>query len=532
MHVQVEDRQSASTAQTTTIRRWLVAAAVLLVAIVILAIVFYLKWPFTRNAIVQDLQQEAGSQVNVGSFRETFFPHPGAIAKQVTFSRDGHAVITIESLTLVGSYPGLLTHHLSTVRADGMNVLVAPQGAAGSANSGPLKLGSLTSGCTIGNLIADGAEVDVQRGAGEQPFAFHIQKLTLRDLKDNQPLSFQASVQLPIPPAQVDVAGKFGPWQSGKEGQTALSGTYSVPRMNLGAFSGIDGTLTSSGNFNGVLQHIQVQGTTDTPQFMLTQAKHAVDLATAFHAIVNGLNGDVALQSVAAHFGKTTVAATGSIEGQSQDPGAGKTVSLDIYSGQARIQDLLWLFVSDNPPAMAGSIKFRAKVTLPPENRPFLERVQLQGDFGISAADYPHQDTQKDIDVLSARARGKAGKVERIDDKIGNDSFDPGHVLSNVQGHVTLRNAVARLTNIYFEVPGASARVSGTYNLNSEKVDLQGKMHLDTQLSKATTGIKSFLLKVAQPFIKSKKSKGSLVDLKIGGTYENPSYSVMPVAKQ
>jgi hypothetical protein len=174
----------------------------------------------------------------------------------------------------------------------------------------------------------------------------------------------------------------------------------------------------------------------------------------------------------------------------------------------------------------------RAKVTLPPGDRSFIDKLRLQGDFGITQAAYPHADTQKDIDVLSARARGKADKVEDIDDKLGNNSYDPGRVLSNVKGHVMLRDGVARLTNIAFDVPGASALVSGTYNLNSEKIDLHGAMHLDTQLPKATTGVKSFLLKVVQPFIKSRKHEGSVVNLTIGGTYEHPTYTATPVAKK
>ena len=55
----------------------------------------------------------------------------------------------------------------------------------------------------------------------------------------------------------------------------------------------------------------------------------------------------------------------------------------------------------------------------------------------------------------------------------------PGRVLSNVKGHVVLRDAIAHLTNVSFDVPGASAVVSGTYNLKSQKVDLQGPVRLD-----------------------------------------------------
>lgn len=171
-------------------------------------------------------------------------------------------------------------------------------------------------------------------------------------------------------------------------------------------------------------------------------------------------------------------------------------------------------------------------MTVPPEDRSFIHKVRLQGNFGIADGSYTSPETQKNIDVLSARARGKADQVENKDNKLGNDNYDPGRVVSNVKGHVELRNSVAHLTDISFDVPGASALVNGTYNVNTERIDCKGQMRLDTELSKATTGVKSFLLKVVQPLTASRKHKGSIVSLAIGGTYHNPTYTVLPIAKK
>ena len=181
---------------------------------------------------------------------------------------------------------------------------------------------------------------------------------------------------------------------------------------------------------------------------------------------------------------------------------------------------------------MLGAVVFRAKVILPPDDRAFLDKVQLHGDFGIAGGQYTNRETQKDVDVLSARSRGKADQVEDVDDKRGNDSYDPGRVVSNVKGQVAVHNGVAHLSNVTFDVPGASAQVNGTYNLKSEQLNFDGQMHMDTKLSKATTGVKSFLLKVIQPLTASKKGKGSDVTLKIGGTYHNPTYTALPEAKK
>ncbi len=211
-----------------------------------------------------------------------------------------------------------------------------------------------------------------------------------------------------------------------------------------------------------------------------------------------------------------------------QEGKKGKTAIFNLSSSKARVQDLLWMFISESQPPMTGPITFRAKATLPPGKAPFLNKLQLVGDFGISDAQYPNQATQKNVDVSSARARGQADKVEDTNEKLGNDSYDPGRVLSNLKGHVVATNAVANLSNLTFDVPGASAKVNGTFKLKTQQVDLQGFMHLETELSKATTGVKSFLLKMMQPFMKKGQRGESVIAIKIGGTYQNPTYAIVP----
>jgi hypothetical protein len=52
----------------------------------------------------------------------------------------------------------------------------------------------------------------------------------------------------------------------------------------LSEFRGISGILSSEGAYSGVLDAIQVQGTTDTPEFKLDICGKAVHLVTQFHA--------------------------------------------------------------------------------------------------------------------------------------------------------------------------------------------------------------------------------------------------------
>lgn len=535
-HVPVEEQQSVAPALKPAGNRriviWIVAVIVLLSGLAIGYVVMDREWPFTRSSIIQALQEQSGGNVQVQSFRQMYLPVPGCVAEGVTFRRGNNndqPFLTIQTLTIRTNYPGLLAHHISTIRADGLHVTVEPKPSSSDETSAPFNVGSFSSGLTIGQITADDAAIEFAPTTDrKQPLIFRTPKLILHDLGAGKPLSFRATVQIPQPPAEVDVEGKFGAWQPGHGGETALSGSYDLKSLDLGTFSGIGGILTSKGDFNGTLQHVNVQGRVDTPKFTVSTSGHRIHLVAAYSAIVNGMNGDVDLSSAQVKFGRTSVNASGSVRGKKGQKG--KTAAFELSSNKARVQDLLWMFISESTPPMTGPITFRAKATLPPGKRPFLDKLTLQGDFGISDARYPHPDTQKNVDVLSARARGQADKVEDTNEKLGNDSYDPGRVLSDLKGHVVTTNAVAKLSNLTFDVPGASAKLNGTFKLKTQEVNLQGYMHLESELSKATTGVKSVLLKVMQPFMKKGKRHESVIAIKIGGTYQNPTYAVVPRA--
>ena len=219
----------------------LVVLMLVAAALGILALTAARHWPFTRDAVVRSLQEQSGGRVQLGGFRQTFFPHPGCVADGVTFRHDGNQAsppfITIRRLTIVGSYPGLLTHRIQQVRAEGMRVVVPH--AAGAEASAPPGI-SRPSGIAIGEIIADGAQVEITAAKpGQEPLVFPIQKLSLHSIYDGHPLSFQAELRIPEPPGDVSVKGQFGPWKSGDGGHTLLSGSYTLEHADLGVFSGI-----------------------------------------------------------------------------------------------------------------------------------------------------------------------------------------------------------------------------------------------------------------------------------------------------
>jgi hypothetical protein len=357
----------------------LIVRAALAMVVIFLAAVVVLawRWPFSRTAVLQELEAASLSRVDAGTFHATYFPHPGCTLEHVTFQHNpklgSPPLITIERLGIEGSFSGLFTKHVKRVRAQGMRVLTPPQGSSEHFQA-PER-----SPFVIDDLVADGAVLEVaSREAEKQPLKFSFHNFALRNVGTSGPASFQATLSSPEPPGEITTSGKFGPWNEDDVGKTAVSGEYVFQQADLGVFRGIAGLLSSSGKFSGVLDRIEVQGITDTPHFTVISSSHLVQLRTQFHAVVNGENGDTFLEKVAATFLKTTVWSEGSVAGTSGQPG--KTASVELAANDGRIQDILLLFTRSPRAPMSGTVSFHANVAIPPGKRPFLEKVVLQGD--------------------------------------------------------------------------------------------------------------------------------------------------------
>jgi hypothetical protein len=490
-----------------------VLAGLILAAIVVLVV----RWPFRLAAVVKQLQEEGLGKVEVGEFHQTYFPRPGCVLQKVRFQHNPKAgappLITIETVRIEGSFSGLFAQHVKRIRAEGMHILVPPKSAEEHFQT-PQR-----SSIVIDELIADGAVLEVSSAAQNRSLKFSFHNFDLSDIGSNGPATFHARFSNPEPPGEITATGKFGPWNADDLGKTPTSGDYQFQQADLSVFHGIAGLLSSTGKFSGVLDHIEVQGETDVPQFAVSSSSHEVQLRTQFRAEVNGQNGDTALPQVIATFLKTTVLAQGSVAGEAGQPG--KTASVELTSKNGRIQDILLLLAQAERAPMSGVTSFHAKVTIPSGDRPFLQKVELQGDFGIDAGTFSNSNTQEGVNHMSEGAlfggqdRSKAEKKEE----------DSETVLSDLKGHVLLKDGVARFSDLSFSVPGASARMQGTYNLINEKIDLRGTLKTESQPSNTTSGVKALMLKALNPFFK-KKPVGYVMPVKISGTYEHPLFGL------
>ena len=496
--------------------RWIKVGGILALVVIGGAVVVVAKrWPFTRDTIVRTLQERFSSTVEVQTFHATYFT-PGCIAEGVIFrrnpDRNAPPIATIERLTIQGSYLGFfrIPKHILRVTLEGLHIFVSP-GSEESGNEARPANSPQQVVLILDQIIADGTVVEFASGEpGTESLKFEVHNLTLNSVADDRPMSFHAALLNAKPPGEILTDGQFGPLRPQDIGHTIVSGSYVFQRADLGVFSGIGGTLSSTGKFNGMLERIEVEGSSDAPDFQVTRSGHAVDLKTQFHAIVNGMDGDVALQSVQAQFGRTSLVSQGEVAKKAA--AEGKTVSLGATELQGRIQDWFHLLSKADRPALTGAMNFSAQVRVPPGKRGFIKRVNLQGDFGIDAS-FMRSTTQKKVDNLSQLAEGE------------KQNDDPASVVENLKGHVVLEDAIATLSDLSFSIPGALAHVHGTYGLLTERIDLHGTLQVDNKLSRGSKGVKSVLLKSVEPFFK-KKNAGEIVPIKIGGTFSHPSYGL------
>jgi hypothetical protein len=88
-----------------------------------------------------------------------------------------------------------------------------------------------------------------------------------------------------------------------------------------------------------------------------------------------------------------------------------------------------------------------------------------------------------------------------------------------------LRNGVLSLPRLQFRIRGAEVRVGGNYTLRGAGLNFTGHLRLEAPLSMTTTGYKSWLLKLVDPFFR-KNGAGAEIPIKLGGTAHSPAFGL------
>ncbi len=512
-----------------SIRYILISLVVLIVAGGLL-LSLYVKTlgPRLKDRVISAMQERFDADVQLGDLQFSIFPlaqvdgenlfiqHKQWGNEKFPLIKIGHFHAETDLTTLLD-----WRNRVDRVVLDGLEIHIPPRGPSAAKDTGRAPAQGGTDKTRLKFLIetieAHQALVVIEPKIKDKPeLNFPIASLIMHSVGVGEAMSFTARLQNAKPPGAIDTTGHFGPWQRDDPRATPLSGDYTFQNANLGVFNGIKGILSSKGKYDGILQHIQVDGTTDTPNFALKEGKASVHLTTTFHSIVDGTNGDTILDPVDAKFGHSEFLCSGGIvqhEGQQ-----GKTVELQARTKYGRMEDILTLVVGGNP-IIKGNVEFQSKIVIPPGHQQVADKLNLDGQFHLSSAIFTSQQAEDRLRTLSERASGITKKKE---EETGGEA---GKVASNMFGEFRLENGVITLSKLYFEVPGAQVQLAGNFNMLSSAIDMKGNFNMRATLSETQSGIKSLLLK---PFDRmfEKNGKGFEVPISITGTREHPDIGV------
>jgi hypothetical protein len=468
-------------------------------------------WPFRYREVHPLLETTFRSRVTVKRFHRTYFPHPGYVAEGVTFYRHGDTQIpplaTLDRMTVVGTWTNLIfhPHELYEIRLGGLHVQIPPPGT--QARKEDFDGGMVASSqqtIAIETIVADGTTLDFLGDNRSPPLRLQFSSFQVHNVHQGQPLSFFARVLIPKPQGTVVASGSIGPFRSNDYGATPLSGSYSLQNADLGRVHGISGHASATGRYNGTFSGIETFGQVGIPDFRAASA-HTVRLDAAYRVMVNGTNGDVAIQDTEVRTGKSLITASGSVVGKPNK------VNLTIATKDSRIQDLLKI-VEQEEPSVLGKVSFHAAVHLNNGPGMFLQRLGLKGDISLAQVSFAKPDTQHDMNAFAAR-------VEK--DPPEGSKTDPPQVTATVSSLTTFQQGTAYFPNVHVTLPGADAHLQGTFNLMNTRIHFTGKANLQRDISRATTGFKSALLKPLIPIFRHNR-QGAIVSVAVTGTAKQP----------
>lgn len=526
--------------------RWIaglgLAAVVGVIALIVVAIIWLPKSDTLRNSAIAALTRDLDSQVSLDGFDTSLRPTPRIQLQGLVVRHRGRQdvppLLQIRSLTVDLSYNGWRAHRLDRVHIDGLHIYIPPRpendpsplsasadakgpdhGAPATTSANPTdsadagKAGGPAGDWFIEHLTASDAVLLIGvRERGIPPRQFRIHQLTMTSVGADRVMSFAAELTNPRPQGEISTSGTFGPWRKDTPSLTPLAGTYRFSHADLATFKGIAGILASDGSFKGVLERIEAEGDTTTPDFRLSVGGNPVPLKTHYHAVIDGTNGNTVLKSVDATLGQTRIAVSGAVVGK---PGVdGRTIAIDADIPNGRLEDLLRLTVKGNAPPLTGGIKVKTKIRIPPGDRDVIDKLQLNGEFHIVAARFNSLDIQRKLGDLSRRGRGQP-----------DEESDGGRTVSNVDGPFTMKNTAMTFPRLTFGVPGATIRLSGDYHIRRETLNFLGTLRMQATVSETMTGIKRLLLKPIDPLFK-RDGAGTVLPIRITGTRGEPAFGL------
>jgi hypothetical protein len=499
--------------------RWSIGVSAAVLAGLWIAVSAVSRAPMLRQALVDTLSEKLDAEVELQGFEVKTFPlfriHGDGLKLHLKNQQNPSPFIEVRHFEVSGGLIDMLKkqRRFRSVELEGLRITIPPR-TSNDKDAGNKAVAAVAGPAIIDHVTSrDATLVIVPKDPAKEPKIWSIHNLDLESVGFNRSMPFTATLTNPIPKGEIAAKGAFGPWMKGDPGLTPVSGRYSFEHVDLGTINGIGGTLSSTGEFSGILSRIGVHGKTSTPDFRLDVGGAPVPLETTFAAMVDGTNGNTYLEKVDARLGGTPIEASGEIA--SLPHVKGRTVTIDVKIREGHLEDLLALALrASKKPVMTGRIALHAAMTLPPGHAKVVDRLQLAGRFALEQTDFTDANVRLQLAALSRRAQGK-----KEDEAIGR-------VTSEMRGQFQMRDGHIRFEPVVFGVPGADVQLVGVYGLRSEQVNFTGTLAMDAPVSEAMGGgIKGFFLKPFDPIFR-KNGHGAVVPITVSGPRAQPKFGV------
>jgi hypothetical protein len=474
----------------------------------------YVFAPALKNAIRTQatlmLRAEFGADVGFQSFEVSFSPRVHVVARGLVVGNNAaHPLIRVAS-AVAESY--LLPWHIRTLVLQGLSVRV-PTTSVPVVN---VPIPRLT--IRVDEIVSDHAHVEIVPSAGEEtPLQAELGQLRVKNFVPRRAADFSATVLSEEPHAELQASGRLGPWNAHDPSLTPLQGTYTMPHCDLAAVPGLMGVISSQGRFQGTLRRLNIAGEANAAQVSISLSGRTEPLHARFQATLDTSDGSAAIEQVNGALQSSGFVAIGIVHNVENDRLRG--IALDISFSQGRLEDILPMAVKSKTSPLSGPFHMQGKLEVLPGTEDILNRLRLYASFDAPDSRFASLDLRERLRNASRKAEGHPKDAAA------------GSSRASMKGQIQLKEGVAQFSPLAFDLEGASVQLKGSYQLASERLNLQGELWMAATLSQTATGAKAFFLKAAQPFFRSKRG-GSRIPIKITGTRSDPQFALGLVNKK
>ena len=423
-------------------------------------------------------------------------------------------LIAIDHFSFHSGFIGLVFKpmHLRMVKVSGLHISIPPRewrdkGPERERHKGKIKI-------VVDHIICDDSQLVIETAKPDKdPKNFQLRHIELHDVGPNAPLRYHATLTNAVPRGDIQANGFFGPWNTDDPGASSVTGHYTFEHADLNTIKGIGGILSSVGDFKGQLDKIDVEGTTETPDFSLDTANHGIPLHTEFHALVDGTSGDTYLRPIKAKLGSSNFTTSGAVI---NIKGKGHTIDLDVDVPAGQLRDFLELAVKTRPPVMAAVITTKTKLHIRPGKESVTHRLSFNGNFALNNIHFTNPSVQDKIDMLSLRAQGNPKEAK------------PGakDVNSRMKGAFAMDRTLIRFRDLDYTLPGAQINLAGVYSMDGQRFEFAGTVFTRATLPHMVASRwKSLLLRPISPFFKGPNG-GAEIPVKLTGTKSAPKFGL------